>query len=273
VSGGRRLALSAPGARIELDLDLGGRAVSWRVGDSELLAARGPGPVEHGMYPMAPWPGRLRGNRVVLDGVAHPLPPTFQGWAIHGTVLAAPMSVTAFESDATGARAVLEAPLGPAWPRAGLVRQVWDLRAGVLHTLLSVESRAGRFPAEVGWHPWFRRRLDRGGDLVVDLPATGVLERGPDHLPTGLVRDPAEVTGPYDDAFVVPDGRAVLTWPGALRLDVDADVGWYVLFDQLPDLVCVEPQSGPPDGLGTGAFVVSPGTPRTATAAWRWSSA
>lgn len=257
--------------RLVVDPGCGGRAVSWTVGDLELLGVRGRDPAEYGMYPMAPWPGRLRGNRVVVDGVVHDLPVTYDGWAMHGTVLAAPWQVVTHEQDSDAAVLELVVPLGAGWPWPGRVRQTWRLGADALVTSLTVESDGPAFPAEVGWHPWFVRRLARGGPVVVDLSATGLLERGPDHLPTGVVLDPAGVVGPYDDAFVVPDGRARLTWPGALRLDVSSEVGWFVLFDQLPEHVCLEPQSGPPDGLGPGAFVVRPGHPRTAAATWRWT--
>ena len=76
--------------------------------------------------------------------------------------------------------------------------------------------------------------------------------RGDDHLPTGEVvpYDPGD--GPFDDAFRVPDGRATVSWPGALAIDIASDSDWYVVFDELPSFVCVEPQSGPPDGLRAG---------------------
>jgi aldose 1-epimerase len=271
-----RVRLVAPGAAVEVDTRWGGRVASWVVGDVELLCRHGEAPQLWGMYPMAPWPGRLRGNRVERDGRTVEFSPTFQGWAIHGTVLDRPATVVALTQEPAGCRLELVSPLGERWPWAGVVRQVLELRAGWLRTTIAVESDEVTFPAEVGWHPWFRRDLaDRDGNRVggtaqVDLPATGLLERGSDYLPSGVVRDPADVPGPYDDAFVVPSGRAAIAWPGALRLDISADVGWYVLFDMLPDAVCLEPQSGPPDGLGPEAALAVPGTPRSATADWRW---
>lgn len=269
---GGRVTLAAPGeVRVVVDPSAGARVTTWAVGDLELVGARGWDPAEHGMYPMAPWPGRLRGNRVVVDGVAHHLPVTYAGWAMHGTVLDAPWQVVGHEQRADGARLEVAAALGAAWPWGGRVHQVYEVEADRVVTTLSVSTDGPAFPAEVGWHPWFVRRLARGGPLEVEIAASGLLERGADHLPTGVVLDPGTVPGPYDDAFVVPDGRARLTWPGALRLDLSSDVTWLVLFDELADFVCVEPQSGPPDGLGATAFVVRPGQPRTATATWRWT--
>ncbi len=66
------------------------------------------------------------------------------------------------------------------------------------------------------------------------LAATLRAERGEDHLPTGrlLPYDPQE--GPFDDAFVVPTGRAGVRWPGAVALEIDSSGGWFVVFDELP---------------------------------------
>ena len=259
------VVLAAGDSRVEVDLTAGARVVSWRVGGLELVGANDPGPVGHGMFPMAPWPGRLRGNAVRHDGIRHALPPNFEGWAIHGTVLDRPAEVAA--DSPTHVETV--ASLGPAWPWSGQVRHSWRLAPTGLRAEIAVESTRDVFPAEVGWHPWFRRRLARGGDVVVDLPADAVLARGVDHLPSGESVAPGR-PGPFDDAFHVPSGHASLTWPGALSLAVDSDCDWFVLFDELAGWVCLEPQSAPPDAL-SGGFLVGPGRPRTRSVTWRWT--
>ena len=86
-----------------------------------------------------------------------------------------------------------------------------------------------------------------------------------DHLPTGEVVPYDAGSGPFDDAFRVPGGRVTVSWPGALAIDVASDSDWYVVFDELASYVCVEPQSGPPDGLHAlgrvwdGPGIASPG--------------
>ncbi len=129
----------------------------------------------------------------------------------------------------------------------------WELRAHALTTTITVHALVEPFPAVVGWHPWFRRRLDRGEPMEWSVDATGQLERGEDHLPTGRMLAFDAAAGPFDDAFEVPDGRASAVWPGALALDVESDGGWYVIYDELSAFVCLEPQSGPPDGLSGAA--------------------
>lgn len=251
----------------------GARAVSWTVAGHELLTGRSDHAVEHGMYPMAPWAGRLRDNRVPTEGGGVTLEPTYDEWAIHGTAWDTAFAVEDVTTDAV----TLTAPLGAVWPWDGVVRVDWGLADGRMSCDVEVSSAADSFPVVLGLHPWFPRRLAGGAPLQVDLAASALLDRGPDHLPTGVRREVTDVSGPFDDAFVVPSGMAALTWPGLLRLDVVATVDhapahWYVLFDELPDLVCLEPQTGPPDGLGaTDVHRVGPGRPVRLSTTWHWS--
>jgi len=263
------LELAAGGASVRVDPSAGGRLVSWRVGDLELLGTRGPLPEEHGCYPMVPWPGRLRGNAVRFAGAEHPMPVTYLGYAMHGTLLGRALRV----AERTPHRVELRGELGPAWPWPGRATVTWELGEGRLRSRLEVATDGDPFPAELGWHPWFRRRLDRGEPLRWRMDASAVLERDAAGLPTGRRLDPADVRGPFDDAFEVPDGRARIDWPGALSLEIAGDAGWMVVFDELEDVVCLEPQTAPPGGPDDAAEPVRPGAPRAAQVTWSWETA
>lgn len=262
--------LAVGDVRLVIDLDHGARAIEWAVGELSLLARHGDDPVEYGMYPMAPWAGRLRGNRATMNGEEHVLPTTYGPWALHGTVLDQPVEV--IELVRTDERVLLVGQVvehaGWPWPMA--VDIIWDLRERELITEINVYPRDGQFPVVVGWHPWFRRDLGRGGPLEWSIDATAQAERGEDHLPTGRLIEVGE--GPFDDAFVVPDGRATVRWPGALTLDIQNDHEWYVVFDELPGSACVEPQSGPPnafnDDLGRPVPSAAPGRPHLMVTRW-----
>ena len=60
-----------------------------------------------------------------------------------------------------------------------------------------------------------------------------------------------------------------------------ASAGWHpwvrrryvVVFDELAEAVCVEPQTGPPDALTLEPFVVTPDHPLTTTMTWTWHPA
>ena len=81
----------------------------------------------------------------------------------------------------------------------------------------------------------------------------------------------APLPGPWDDCFGMPDGVDVtLTWPGVLELMITSPLRWVVVYDLPPDTVCVEPQSGPPNGLNTDPAVVAPGAPLAAEMSWSW---
>ena len=193
---------------VVVDLDEGARAQSWSVDGVEVLAVHGTDPVQHGMYPMAPWAGRLRDNRVRWAGTEYPLPITSPPWALHGTALARPAEVLEWEADADEARLVTRIAAHPGWPWAMSVDVTWILSQRVLTTEIAVHALAESFPAVVGWHPWFRRELGVGGPLEWSMPATARLVRGDDHLPTGELAPFDASDGPFDDAFVVPDGTA-----------------------------------------------------------------
>jgi aldose 1-epimerase len=250
---------------IVLDLDAGGRAVSWQVGDLSLLAHHGDEPVEYGMYPMAPWAGRLRDN-------AHEFPITFGAWAIHGVALDAPVDILDSTQTDDLSRVVLRVADSGTWPWPMAIDIIWELRPRELTTAIVVHALEEEFPAVVGWHPWFVRSLGRGRPLAWLTDAESLVERGDDHLPTGRLLPAVDSHGPYDDAFVVPSGIARVWWPGALEIEITNDAPWYVVFDELPDAACVEPQSGPPDGVNDSLIMpvpmAVPGRPHAMVTMW-----
>jgi aldose 1-epimerase len=269
------VVLAAGPARLTLLPGAGGRASSLAVHGLELIAHDADTAVGWGWYPMAPWPGRLRDNAIVFGGATHVMPVTHETWAIHGTVYNVPWTVEtvrSLESPSSGrvATAVLSVALTDPWPWAGRVRQTWRLTETSVETELEVSSEGDAFPAEIGWHPWFRRRLDRGRPVVLDLPVQQMYERDAGHLPTGALVSPPP-PGPYDDTFPLPGGEVGLTWPGALRLRCRTDCGYIVVYDERPDAICLEPQTAPPDGINVTPAIVRPGEPRRASAVWSWS--
>lgn len=133
-----------------------------------------------------------------------------------------------------------------------------------------METYGDSFPAQAGWHPWFHRNLGAGGeDVRLDFAPDWQEERGADHLPTGKRIDP--LPGPRDDCFGMPHGvLATLTWPGELELKISSRAEWVVVYDEQPEAVCVEPQSGPPNGLNSLPRLVSPVDPLEISTTWTW---
>lgn len=269
MDGSDEIELTASGMRLLISPAEGGRAVSWQVDGHELLARHGSDPVEYGMYPMAPWAGRVRGNMVRTPNGESLLPVNYGTWAIHGTVFTSPARVIDVATDPHRSSVTAESVLGAPWPWPGVVRMEWILEPERLTTVIEVQATDEPFPCVVGWHPWFRREID-GARAVWSMNATSMLRRSDDALPVSLGGVPA--AGPFDDAFVVPSRRAVISWPSVLEMSIEGDSEWFVLFDALPDALCIEPQSGPPDGLvdhpWARARIVAPDRPLVQQVTW-----
>lgn len=257
---------------VSIAVTAGARLSNWRVGDLELLARYSDAPVNWGMYPMAPWAGRLRDNTVSHPDATVTLPVSHDVWALHGTVLAATATVERVDRGPDEAMARLSFDEHGAWPWPIRVIVEYRLTSDVLTTVIEVQAERTS-PAVVGWHPWFRRRLAHGEPAQWTLAAEAKAARGPDALPNGSLVPYDPDSGPFDDAFLVPDGRASITWPGALTIDIDWDGPWCVVFDELAPALCLEPQSGPPDGvndgLGRPLTVAAPGRPHRLVTHWR----
>ncbi|MEU9034512.1 aldose 1-epimerase [Streptomyces sp. NPDC048352] len=254
--------LSAGGADMTIDQENGCRISSLRVDGTELLR-QGP---HYGSFPMVPWCGRTGYGRFRDGAAVHQLPVNHPPHAIHGLG----RDIAWRSAGATGTRASFYFDLADPWPYAGRVTQVFELAEDALTLAMSVETYQDSFPAQAGWHPWFNRVLTHGGaEVQIAFDPAWQEERGEDLLPTGRRTDPGP--GPWDDCFGMPGGVDVtLTWPGELELKVASRAEWVVVYDEQPEAVCVEPQSGPPNGLNTLPQLVTPVDPLEVSTTWTW---
>ncbi|TVL92534.1 aldose 1-epimerase [Streptomyces sp. SAJ15] len=261
-SGTPGVRLTAGDAELTVLPDHGCRVGSLRIGGVEVLRQG----AKFGAFPMVPWCGRVELGQFRNGGERHQLPVNAPPHAIHGTGRDTAWRTARVD----GASAVFTYELAEPWPYPGRVTQVFELAEDGLTITMSVEATDDSFPAQAGWHPWFLRNLGRGGsDVELSFTPEWQEERGDDHLPTG--RRVAPRPGPWDDCFGMPEGVDVtLTWPGELELKVTSRSEWVVVFDELEEAVCVEPQSGPPNGLNTLPRLVTPIDPLEMSTTWRW---
>ena len=240
------MRLAAGAAVLQVEPADGGRWTSLEIGGRELLTAvdvaGGWAPTLRGCFAMAPFAGRLREGRLTWRGVEHRLPQHAPPHAVHGTAVDAAWSVV----DASTSTAVLQHELSAPWPFAGTVRQALRLSDDGLDAVLSLHADDEQ-PVTLGFHPWFRRQLDEGGPVGLHFSPAAQYLRGPDGLPTGELVPPQE--GPHDDCFVGVPTPVHLVWPDALELALTSSADHWVLFDERPEAVCVEPQTGPPDAV------------------------
>ncbi|WP_369171088.1 aldose 1-epimerase [Streptomyces sp. R28] len=257
------ITLTAGDAEVDVLPGNGGRVGGLRVGGTELLRQG----ERFGCFPMVPWCGRIRDGRFLDGAVVRQMPLNAPPNAIHGTVRDGAWRV----ARVTDGEAVITYDLVEPWPYTGRVTQVVALTPDSLSLTISVETYETSFPAQIGWHPWFNRNLGGDGaqDVRLDFSPAWQEERGDDHLPTGNRIEPKP--GPWDDCFGMPDGVDVtLTWPGQLELKVAGRQEWVVVYDEQEAAVCVEPQTGPPNGLNSLPRLVTPLEPLEATTVWSW---
>lgn len=255
----RLLRLRTEGASAVVDSRRGGRLASLRVAGLELLVTDRSGPTGWGSFPMVPFAGRVRDGRFSWAGKEHQLPRNHGAHAMHGTVFSRPWDVVDAHTITTD--------LGPVWPFRGHVEQRFDLRPDRLRIEMEVHGDEP-MPVSAGWHPWFRRRLERGDPVHLWLDAAFMDERGPDHLPTG--EQVAPTPGPWDDCFGGLARPPILRWDHALEVEVASSCDRVVVFDELAHAICVEPQTHPPDALRHRAAEVRPGVPLTLWMELRW---
>jgi galactose mutarotase-like enzyme len=263
----RTLSLTDGALEAVVDVGVGGRVSSLRAFGLDVLVEHGVDLTHHGWFPMAPYAGRVRNGRLAHAGSTHHLPLTSWPHAIHGTVLAKPWEVV----DAGPAHASLRVALGPGWPFPGHATHHLSLDGAAVRATLEVHAEDEPFPASCGWHPWFRRTLATGGPAVLHLDAGAMWENGGDGIPTGALVPPT--AGPWDACFTDLRSPPAIEWPGALAMTVDSPCPHVVVFDQPADAICIEPQTGPPDGVNLRPELVHPGRPLVASVTVTFSEA
>jgi len=257
--------LRADDTDLDLDPADGGRITSLRLHGTQVLGGAGERTFQYGCFVMAPYAGRVRDGRFDYDGLPRTLPLTLGRHAGHGTVLEQPWRV----DDRGPSWALLSCDLGPSWPWSGTVAHRVELAHDSLRLTLRMQSEEDTFPAMLGWHPWFRRRLcDGGAGAEIDLRAASMAQRDAAGIPTGRRVTPPDP--PWDDAFTDVAWPISLTWPGRLQIEIDSDCPWAVVYNEDPRAVCVEPQTGPPDQFNATPRLVGPAEPLTAWSTWRW---
>lgn len=255
--------LTTKRARLLIDEKMGGRAASWQIADLQVLKPMTDQAVIGGWYAMAPWAGRIYNNQINFKEKKYPQEKNLDEWAIHGTVFYNPGEVVQSNKN----ELVISNTTTDAWLAPGEIIQTWILDDDFLYTSIEIKTFDEPFPASCGWHPWFLRNLNRGGEAKYKIEATGKYERGEDYLPTGKIIEVGE--GPFDDALVVPSGKASILWPEALEINVETNCPVFVLYDFPKDSFCVEPSSGYPDQINREPILVTKEKPLKIESTWR----
>ena len=228
---------------LQVDLDQGARiaSLSYR-GIETVLPFRGEA-LTWGWYAMAPWAGRIK-NGVIRDKLGNQIqlptnltPPH----AIHGQTLFdswQELGIGHFAVEFTGPY------------RGARLEQRFEILDNALRWSLEYENGDCELDFWLGMHPWFPRELGIGGQAEIDFHPALMFERSPDYLPTGRQVKPTE--GPWDDCFTGVLSPPKIYWQDALEITIDSDAPYWVIYDQDPEAICIEPQSAPPDAQNLG---------------------
>jgi aldose 1-epimerase len=289
------ITLRVEGVSVTLLPDAGLRVGSLVVAGRELLVRENGHPATWGIFPMAPWAGRMANATFTdLAGASHNFPPTWGEHAFHGRLYQSAANEQSVAGD--GRSAVMYATLDRAagWPltaRAAVAAELsGNSTAGELTITLTVTAEIEQL-VTAGWHPCFRRflldatrRNEVGAEGVLSFAPSGVLAR--DVAMPGLhrvdeVRPVADggVAAPgagatWDDPFVGVDAPPQISWGDDLTVMLAAGpaVTHWMVYDP-DDALCVEPQAGPPDAFHRGGAIhLKAGESLVVPLTLRWTS-
>jgi len=236
---------------VAVDARSGGRIAQITVEGVELLIGRESGrplgdPVRWGCYPMVPWAGRVRAGRFELDGRSYQLPVSADGHALHGVGFSSVWSIV--QQTGTSVELSLELPRDDTWPFGGHADQRITVAHREILLELGVTAADQRFPAVIGWHPWFRKP-----DALAFHP-TAMYRR----VEGIAVDERIDVRqGPWDDCF--ENVEPVVATIDDVTVRLTSECTEWVVYDEPEHATCIEPQSGPPDAFNIRPHVLEPG--------------
>jgi aldose 1-epimerase len=265
------LELQHGGLSAVVDPTSGGRLTSFTVRGEEVLATIPAGVLDtrlagdperdrdwwRGSFPLAPWAGALDAGTFEFEGRTYALA---EGCGtVHGLVADRSWDVVGVPTSTSATIAVRIGPQFPgAWPFDGLVQQSFRLDRSSLQMRLEVHSSGDSMPAVAGFHPWFRRSLGADRPVTVNFsPGRRLIGLAGEHVATADLG-----TRPWDDLFVDLAAPPSVSWPGGPTLTLMSSAPIWVYYERLPEGFCIEPWTGPVNGLASPwAAVVTPGHP------------
>ena len=271
------ITLGVDGVSVTLLPDAGLRVGSLVIAGRELLVRENGHAATWGIFPMAPWAGRMANATFTdLTGATHQFPPTWGDHAFHGRLYQSAANEQSVAGDGRSAEMYARLDGATGWPlnaRTSVAAELsGNATAGALTITLTITAEVEQL-VTAGWHPCFRRfllnadrRSEVGTEGVLSFAPTGVLARDVAMPGLHLIDEvqPAVDGGvatpgsgaTWDDPFVGVAAPPQITWGDALTLTLTAGpaVTHWMVYDP-DDALCVEPQAGPPDALHRGGAI------------------
>ena len=262
----RLLEQSTGASAIVVDPHDGGRLVSLRIGGVEVLGGTAPVPgrpqqIFHGSFVMAPFVGRTAHGRFSFEGQDYRMPTNFGPHAMHGFGFDRPWRRDGEE---------LALDLDERWPLGGSVHQRFELTETRLVVTATLRNEQRRMPGILGFHPWFASTLADGSTASYDFEPGIRYLCDDEGIPVSTI--PGGGDRPWDDSFAEVAADPVVRWQNGLEITIARTGSHWIVCETMPDAFCVEPLSGPVNGLATGeAATVSPGHPLVHSLDLRWT--
>lgn len=239
------ITLQSGDIQVVVDETCGARLASLQVSHKEFLVTQADSPLDWGVYPMVPFAGRVRDGRFVFNDNTYQLSLNSEKHALHGTVFNLPWTIESISDS----EVVLSTSTGEAWPFRAMVWHHIDVSHSRVRCTLTIRADEP-MPVQLGWHPWFKQPTRAITDFA------SMLRRDSDGITTLDRVDPCEP--PVDDCFFEPN-----SWPRikahGRTLEIASDCPYWVRYDAPSGDICIEPQSGPPNGLNTKPLVLEAG--------------
>jgi aldose 1-epimerase len=255
------ITLSSGNVEIVIDAEHGARLSSVRFVETELLVQRiNDDSFSWGCYPMAPWAGRTRNGIFEYQGTSVQLPINSAPHAIHGLVHDAVWQVV----NTSPTSATLRVDLDQRWPFAGWVEHRISVNSTSVNLQLTVHATEHNdeiisMPAQVGWHPWFVRPVQ----LETEFKTMYVRDSDGIAGAQRALQEQDVMQSPLDDCFTDAIAAPLLKYDNGLVVRLESDCSHWVVYNEPLHAICVEPQSGPPNGLNSEPLAVSPDHPLT----------
>lgn len=228
-----------------IDPVAGGRIASYEVNGQEILVTAARSEYDWGLYPMVPYAGRVRNATFNFNDTEYRLPVVTNGHALHGTVMHHEWDVTQHDTHSV----TLTTSLGKHWPFSGRCEHTITALPDRLRCVLSLHAD-DTMPMQVGWHPWFRTPRH------VAASFNAMLKRDEHGITTDERVDVPD--GPVDDCFLEPNAWPRVTVENTM-IEIASDCPFWVRFDAPFGDVCIEPQSGPPNGINDAPYILEAG--------------
>ncbi len=195
----------------------------------------------YGSFPMAPYAGRIRNGKFKFNGEQHQLELADPPHAIHGTAIYQSWEVLDHSSN----KIDLQTTISAGWPFRAELRQEFLLLENEISMQMKLTA-IDAMPAWIGFHPWFRKHINNQ-EIQLTASFDQMYVRDEEKVTTKTISTPKPL--PWDDCLIGENPGIELSWGELVKLKLESNSPYWVIYSAPADSLCVEPQSAPPNAI------------------------